>query len=130
MGTNDDRAVKFLKIPTAMACLMLAACATIAPPYSGRQMSTYDMSTEYAAEYASDGFTLMVNYRYQQFTMLPSTAATECRAAVSNVAGSVADRWHRQIQSMDDQRVKLSTSRNWFGKVTACSATAPIVWKR
>jgi len=130
LGTNDDRAVKFLKIPAVMACLLSAACTTTAPPNSGRQVSIYDMSTEYTAEYVPDGFTLLVNYRYQQFTMLPSTAATECRAAVSSVANSLSDRWHRQIEPMDDQRVKLNTSRNWFGKVTACSATAPIVWKR
>ena len=130
IGTNEDRAVKLLKIPAALACLMSAACTTTAPPYSGRQMSTYDMSTEYTAEYVPDGFTLMVNYRYQQFTVLPSTAATECRAAVSNVASSVANRWHRQLEQMDDGRVKLNTSRNWFGKVTACSATAPVNWKR
>ncbi len=130
MGTIEDRAVRFLKIPAVMACLMSAACTTTSPPYSGRQMSTYDVSTEYTAEYVPDGFTLMVNYRYQQLTMLPSTAATECRAAVSNVANSVADRWHRQLEPMDNQRVKLNTSRNWFGKVTTCSATAPIIWKR
>ncbi|WP_042885548.1 hypothetical protein [Cupriavidus necator] len=122
--------MKYLKIPAVMACLVSAACTTTAPPYSGRQMSTYDMSTEYTVEYVPDGFTLMVNYRYQRFTMLPSTAATDCKTAAINVANSLADRRHRQIESVDDHRIKLSTSRNWFGKVTACSATAPIVWKR
>jgi hypothetical protein len=129
MGKNKDRAVKLLKISAVMACLMSAACTTTAPPYSGRQMSTYDVSAEYAAEYVPDGFTLAVNYRYQQFTMLPGTAASECRTAVSNVANSLSERWNRPIEPIDGQRVRLSTSRNWFGKVTACSATAPIAWK-
>jgi len=122
--------VKYLKILAVMACLVSAACTTTAPPYSGRQMSTYDMSTEYTVEYVPDGFTLMVDYRYQQFTILPSTAAAACRTAVSNVANSLADRRHRPIEPIGDQSIKLNTSRNWFGKVTTCSATAPIVWKR
>jgi hypothetical protein len=130
MGMIEDRAVKLLKIPAVLACLMSAACTTTAPSYSGRQVSIYDMSTEYTAEYVPDGFTLMVNYRYQQLTMLPSTAATECKAAVSNVANSLSDRWHRPLEPIDDQRIKLNTSRNWFGKVTTCSATASIAWKR
>ena len=93
-------------------------------------MSTYDVSTEYSTEHVPDGFTLTVNYRYQRFTILTSTAAAECRTVVSNVTSNLADRWHRQIEPVDEQRIKLNTSRNWFGKVSACSATAPIVWKR
>lgn len=132
MSTNDDRAVSYLKIPAVLACLMSVACTTTTPPppYSGRQMSTYDMSTEYAAEYVPDGFTLTVNYRYQQFTILRSTAATECKAAVGNVANSVADRWHRALESIDAQHIKLNISRNWMGKVSACSASVPVAWKR
>lgn len=122
--------MKYLKIPALMACLVIAACTTTTPPYSGRQMSTYDMVTEYTVEYVPDGFTLTVNYRYQRFTMLSGTAAAECKTAAINVANSLADRRHRQIEPVDDQRFKLNTSRNWFGKVTDCSATAPIAWKR
>jgi len=130
MGTNGDRPVKYLKLPAVIACLASAACTTTAPPHSGRQMSTYDMSTEYTVEYVPEGFTLMVDYRYPRFTMLPSTAAAECRTAFSNVADNLADRWHKHIEPLSDQHIKLNTTRNWFGKVIACSATAPIVWQR
>ncbi|QQX88705.1 hypothetical protein JJQ59_25585 [Cupriavidus necator] len=122
--------MKYVKIPAVLACLVFAGCTTTAPPYSGRQMSTYDMSTEYTVEYVPDGFTLMVNYRYQQFTILPGSAATECKTAATNVANSLADRRRREIEPVDDKRFTLNISRNWFGKATACSATAPIVWKR
>ncbi len=130
MGTNGDRAVKYSKILAVMACLVSAACTTTAPPYSGRQMSTYDMSTEYTVEYVPDGFKLAVDYRYQQFTILPGSAAAECRTAMHNVADSLADRRQRPIEPIGDQDIKLHTSRNWFGKITVCSATAPVVWKR
>jgi hypothetical protein len=46
------------------------------------------------------------------------------------VANSLSERWHRQIEPVDNQRVKLNTGRNWFGKVTTCSASASIAWKR
>ncbi len=129
MGTNGERTVKFLRIAAALACLASAACTTTAPHYSGRQMSTYDMATEYTVEYVPDGFTLRVDYRYLQFTMLPGTAAAECKAVAINVANSLADRRQRQIEPIDEPRIKLNTSRNWFGKVTTCTATAPVVWK-
>jgi len=134
MGKKNNWAVRFLTIPAVAACLLSAACTTTAPshtgPYSGRQLSTYDMSTEYATEYSPDGFTLLVYHRYQQFTMLRSSAAAECKAAAGNVATSVADRWNRKLAPMDDSRVELNTSQNWLGKITACSAKVPVVWER
>lgn len=130
MGKNNDCAVRFLTIPVVVACLLSAACTTPAPSYSGHQLSTYDMSTEYATEYSPDGFTLLVYHRYQQFTMLRSTAAAECKTAACKVATSVADRWNRKLAPMDDSRVQLNTSRNWLGKITACSAKVPVVWER
>lgn len=93
-------------------------------------MSTYDMDTEYTVEYVPDGFTLMVNYRYQQFTVRSSAAETACKAALTTVANSLAERRQRQIEPVNEQLIKLTTSRSWSGKVAACSASAPIVWKR
>ena len=130
MGMNDDWDVRLLTIPLVTACLLSAACTTTTPSYSGRQLSTYDMSTEYATEYSPEGFTLLVYHRYQQFTMLRSTAAAECKTAASSVATSVADRWNRKLAPVDDSRVQLNTSRNWLGKITACSAKVPVVWER
>ncbi|WP_231906864.1 hypothetical protein [Cupriavidus sp. D384] len=130
MSKTGDFAVRFLTIPAVMACSLLAACTTPAPTHSGRQLSTYDMSTEYATEYSPDGFTLLVHHRYQQFTMLRSTAAAECKTAASSVATSLADRWNRKVAPMDDSRVQLNTSRNWLGKITECSAKVPVVWQR
>lgn len=129
MGKIGDLAVRFRAIPAVLACSLFAACTTTAPSYSGRQLSTYDMSTEYATEYSPDGFTLLVHHRYQQFTMLRSTAVTECKTAASNVATSLASRWNRKLAPVDDMRVQLSTSRNWLGKITTCSATVPVVWE-
>lgn len=92
-------------------------------------MSTYDISTEYAADYASDGFTLLVHHRNQQFTMLRSTAAAECKTAAQNVAKSLADRWNKKLAPMDESRFELNTSRNWLGKMTTCSVKVPVVWE-
>ncbi len=93
-------------------------------------MSTYDMDTEYTVEYVPDGFTLMVNYRYQQFTVRSSSAEAACKATLANVANSLGERRQRQIDPVDGRLVKLTISRSWSGKVAACSATAPITWKR
>lgn len=134
MDKKNGWTVRSLTLPAATACLLSVACTTTAPshtgPNTGRQLSTYDMSTEYATEYSPDGFTLLVYHRYQQFTMLRSTAAAECKAAAGNVATSVADRWNRKLAPVDDSRVELTTSRNWLGKITACSAKVPVAWER
>jgi len=130
MGKPGDFAVRFLSIPAVAVCLLSAACTTPAPSYSGRQLSTYDASTEYATEYSPDGFTLLVFHRYQQFTVLRSTAAAECKSAAGRVATSLADRWNRKAGPLDDTRFQLTTSRNWIGKFTACSAKVPVTWER
>lgn len=114
-----------------MACLAAAACTTPAPaPYAGPQMSTYDTDTEYTTTYTADGFTLLVNYRYERLTVRSSVAAAACKAALASVANSLAERRQRQIEPVSEQSIHLTTSRNWYGKVTACSITAPIAWKR
>lgn len=117
----------------AIACLAAAACTTPAPapaPHAGLQMSTYDTDTEYTTTYTADGFTLLVNYRYEQFTVRSSTAAAQCKAALASVANSLAERRQRQIEPVTEQSIHLTTSKTWYGKVTACSITAPITWKR
>ncbi|WP_254615401.1 hypothetical protein [Cupriavidus basilensis] len=93
-------------------------------------MSTYDTETEYTTTYTADGFTLLVNYRYEQFTVRSSTTAAQCKAALASVANSLAERRQRQIEPVTEQSIHLTTSKTWYGKVTACSITAPITWKR
>ncbi|WP_420992762.1 hypothetical protein ACKI2N_006275 [Cupriavidus sp. 30B13] len=123
--------MRYTKVLAAMACLAAAACTTPTPmPGNGRQMSTYDMDTEYTVEYVADGFTLMVNHRYSGFTVRTGTAETDCKAALASVANSLAERRQRQIEPVDPQRIRLATSRNWYGKMATCSATAPVAWKR
>lgn len=92
-------------------------------------MSTYDMDTEYTVSYVPEGFTLMVNYRYDSFTVRSSVVAKACKGALANVANSLAQRRQRQIEPLNEQRISVTTSRSWWGRVTACTATAPIVWK-
>jgi len=124
--------VKFTKVLAAMACLAAAACTTTPAPMpgNGRQMSTYDTDTEYTVEYVADGFTLMVNHRYSGFTVRTGTAESACRAMLASVANNLAERRQRQIEPIDAQRVRLATSRNWYGRMATCSATAPVAWKR
>ncbi|WP_454720555.1 MULTISPECIES: hypothetical protein [Cupriavidus] len=123
--------MKFTKVLAAMACLTAAACTTPTPmPGNGRQMSTYDTDTEYTVEYVADGFTLTVNHRYGGFTVRTGTAQATCRAMLASVANNLAERRQRRIEPIDPQRIRLATSRNWYGSMATCSATAPVVWQR
>ncbi|MGO4809555.1 hypothetical protein AB4156_08185 [Cupriavidus sp. 2MCAB6] len=123
--------MQYKKVLAAVACLISAACTTTTPaPSAGRQMSTYDMDTEYTVEYVPDGFTLIVNYRYSQFIVRSSSADAACKAALASVANSLAERRQRPIEPVNEQLVKVTTTRSWSGKVAACSASAPIAWKR
>lgn len=128
MGKAGSCAVKCQKIAAAIVCSILAACTTPAPSSSGRQLSTYDVSTEYATEYSPDGFTLLVHHRYPDFTIRHTTAVSACRTVTTAVANSLADRWGRKVAPIEESRVAVQTSRNWLGKITACSATVPVTW--
>lgn len=114
-----------------MACVALAACGTtprpaspaVSPPASlsapasaaPRQMSTYDMATEYTVDYVPDGFTLTVNYRYMNYVLRTSTAETQCKAAVHDVATSLSERRQHPIAAIDARQIRMVTTRKWTG---------------
>ncbi|MFJ1253433.1 hypothetical protein [Cupriavidus sp. CuC1] len=111
-----------------LALSSLAACTT-PMAYTDKPMTPFDRDTEYAVEDTPGGFALTVNYGRYQFIPESAAVATACKAALTSVAHDVAQRKGRQIEQVNEQRIKLSIGRNGFSGVTSCSATAPIAWK-
>ncbi|WP_342052758.1 MULTISPECIES: hypothetical protein [unclassified Cupriavidus] len=124
-----------MKIRLALAattCALATACSTTTPPppASTRQMSTYDMSTEYTVEYVADGFMLTMNYRYPDFVLRRSTAETQCRTVATNIANNLAERRQRLIAMPEAQQIRTVTERKWTGAMATCAAVAHVVWRQ
>ena len=149
--------MKIRTVLPAMACVALAACSTTprmaspsaspsasspaspsatatvsttAPPNTTRQMSTYDMATEYTVDYVPDGFTLTVHYRYMGYVLRTGTAETQCSAAVTDVANSLSERRQRPIAAIDARQIRMVTARKWTGGIATCAAVAHVAWRR
>ncbi|CAG9163612.1 hypothetical protein [Cupriavidus pampae] len=121
----------------ATACLLAAACSTTTPPPPPpaatnitRQMSTWDMSTEYTVEYVADGFMLTMNYRYPDFVLRRSTAETRCRSVATSIADSLAERRQRPIAVPAAQQIQTVTQRKWTGAMATCAAVAHVTWRQ
>lgn len=124
--------MKIRLVLTTAACVALAACSTTTPPppASTRQMSTYDMATEYTVNYVADGFTLTVNYRYQNFVLRTSTAEAQCKSAVTSIANNLSERRQHPIAAIDAQQLRMVTSRKWSGAMATCAAVAQVAWSK
>lgn len=116
-------------ISTVTACLLLTSCA--APvSYTNAPMAYNDKDSEYAIEETAFGFILTVNYSRYQFIPESSATATACKAALTSIAWKISDQRHREIETINEQRIAISMGRNSLSGVTSCSAQAPITWKR
>jgi hypothetical protein len=124
--------VKIRLALAATTCALATACSTTTPPppASTRQMSTYDMSTEYTVEYVADGFMLTMNYRYPDFVLRRSTAETQCRTVATNIANNLAERRQRPIAMPEAQQIRTVTERKWTGAMATCAAVAHVVWRQ
>ncbi len=111
-----------------LAACLLAGCATPAG-YTGAPMTLYDRDTEYAVENRDDGFVITIYYSRYQFIPESSAVATACKSALTSLAHEVADRRGRQIEPIDEQRIRLSMGRNGFTGITSCSAQAVAKWR-
>lgn len=112
-----------------IASVVLTACTTPLQQ-SGPDKIVLDRDTSYSVQDRPDGFTVTVAYDRYQF--VPETAAvmSACRSALLAAAYDVADRKGRQIEPVNEQRIRISTGRNGLTGITSCEASAPVEWKR
>ena len=114
--------------PVILLSLILSACATPVN-HTNISLSTYDKDTEYGLEDRPDGFGITVYYSRYQFIPESDAVATACKSALTSIAWEIAEKKGKQIEPMNEQRIRISMGRNGFSGVTSCQAYAVAKWK-
>jgi uncharacterized lipoprotein len=117
------------KVVLLTIVLNLAGCAT-PEIYTETPMIQLDKNTQYAVVERPDGFDLTVAYSRYQFIPESAAVATACRAALTSTAWEIAKKRGKEIQPVNEQRIKISMGRNGLAGITSCSATVPVEWKQ
>ena len=112
-----------------IAASVLAGCAVPVTNNVG-PMTQLDKDTHYSIAERPDGFDLAIAYSRYQFVPESAAVATACKAALTSTAWEIAKQRGKEIQPVNEQRIKLSMGRNGFSGITSCSAAAPVDWKQ
>ncbi len=108
---------------------LLTGCATPVS-HTNIPLSKYDKDTEYGVEDRADGFGITVYYSRYQFIPESDAVATACKSALTAIAWEVADKKGKQIDPINEQRIRISMGRNGLSGITSCQAFAVAKWKQ
>jgi len=117
-----------LGILVAATALTIVACAS-APRYTDKPYTRYDKNTEYVISDESDGFTVFVYYSVHQYYPNENAVQQVARQNVMAIAYEYADRNKKEIQPINEQRIKISSARNGLLGRTTASASLRIFYK-
>ena len=108
--------------------MMLTGCATPVS-HTNIHLSNYDKDTEYGIEKRDDGFAITVFYSRYQFVPESDAVATACKSQLTAIAWEHADNEGREIEPVNEQRIRISMGRNGLTGITSCQANAIVKWK-
>lgn len=115
--------------PVLLLSALLCACATPVS-HSNVPLPTYDKDTEYGLESRPDGFGITVYYSRYQFIPESDAVATACKSALTSIAWEIAEKKGKQIEQINEQRIRISMGRNGISGITSCQAFAVAKWKQ
>jgi len=122
---KDFRYRSFILI---LGFLMIFACATPVS-HTNIPLSTYDKDTEYGIEQREDGFGITVYYSRYQFIPESDAVTVACKSQLTSIAWEYADKVGKEIEPINEQRIRISMGRNGFTGITSCQAFALVKWK-
>ncbi len=111
-----------------MILLLLSACATPVG-YTNMPLATYDKNTEYGIQDNMDGFAITVYYSRYQFLPESDSVATACKSQLTAIAYEYADNIGREIEHINEQRIRISLGRNALSGITSCQAHGIVKYK-
>jgi hypothetical protein len=117
-----------LVLPLLTIITTLGGCATPVG-HSNIPLSTYDKDTEYGIEKRNDGFGITVYYSRYQFIPESSAVATACKSQLTSIAWEHAEKAGREIEQLNEQRIRVSMGRNGISGITSCQAQGIAKWK-
>ena len=112
----------------AFYAAILAGCATPVS-HTNIPLSTYDKDTEYGIEENESGFGITVYYSRYQFIPESSALAAACKSALTSIAWEYAEKKGKEIEAINEQRIRISMGRNGISGTTSCQAFAIAKYK-
>ena len=110
----------------------IAGCGVLTPAVPrDATMTRADNLTTYKVTPRTEGFELLIYYEKPQYESDLAGLATSCKSALTSLAYDLADQEKRQIKQINEQRIKLETSRHVEGMngIDFCKASVPVEWK-
>ncbi len=109
--------------------ILMAGCAKPVS-YTDLPMTIYDKDTKYSIMERKDGFTLTVSYSRYQFIPESASVATACKSQLTAIAWEHSDKLGKEINPINEQRIKISMGRNGVVGITSCQANVNVKWKK
>lgn len=121
----DVRCVKL--IGGVVAVSLCVACAAPSPK-GGTEAGEID--ARYKVESRHDGF--LISSTYSRYQFVPESAAVQaaCKQSLMATAYDYAESFGRKIEPVNEQRMRVTMSRNGLTGMTSCEASVPVVWAR
>jgi hypothetical protein len=107
---------------------LLTACATPVS-HTNIPLSTYDKDTEYGIAPRDNGFSVTVYYSRYQFMPESDAVAMACKSQLTAIAWEHAENVGKEIEPVNEQRIRVSMGRNGLSGITSCQANAIVKWK-
>ena len=106
----------------------MAGCATPVS-HTNVPLATYDKDTEYGIQEMSNGFGITVYYSRYQFFPESDSIATACKSQLTAIAYEYAENKGKEIEHINEQRIRISMGRNGFSGITSCQANVNVRYK-
>jgi len=107
---------------------LIAGCATPVS-HTNTPVSKYDKNTRSGFEDNADGFTATIKYSRYQFIPESDAVAIACKSQLTELAWEHADDLGREIEGINEQRIRISMGRNGITGITSCEASVMVKWK-
>jgi hypothetical protein len=119
------------KLALVLICVagMLCGCATPVG-YTEKSLARSDKDTSYRIDEHEDGFTITVYYSRYQFIPESDAVAQAGRSALLSTAYDVAEARGKKIQSINEQRIKMSMGRNGVSGITSWTGTVKVFFQK
>lgn len=108
--------------------VLMSGCATPVS-HTNIPLSTYDKDTEYGVQETNDGFSITVYYSRYQFIPESDAVATACKSQLTAIAYEYAENNGREIEPINEQRIRISMGRNGLSGITSCQANGIVKYK-
>lgn len=109
--------------------LLLAGCVSSPVNFIEGEMIEYDKDTKFLISEYDDSFDITIQYARWQFFPEGDAAILACRSQLTAIAWEHAEKNNREIENINEQKVRVSLGRNGWSGMTTCNAFVNVRYK-